>query len=235
MIGLAEVFAFLAAFARTAAFLQAFPLTGDKALPARFRGAAAALIALALVPTRAGVGLEAIPAEIMLGLMAGFAGRIVFAGAEAGGQLLGIQLGLGFAGTFDPTVAEDELPTRRLVRCLTGIAFLSTGGLQAALGTLVLPPVTGPTLAAMALGLVERGGQVFVAGARLAAPMLVAGFVAYLTAALASRAAPALNVFSVALALLLVVGGIVLLAAGPAITADIMNIARQAAAAPLLR
>jgi flagellar biosynthesis protein FliR len=228
----AEIAVFLPAFARAAAFLQAFPLTGDRVVPLKLRAALAAMIAMALVPMRPPLDPAAlpiaVPAELLLGLAAGFAGRLVFAGVEAGGQLIGLQLGLGFAGTFDPLVAEQELPTQRLVRCLAGLAFLGAGGLEATLLALAAPPVGATTLLGILPQLIERGGEVLIAGVQLAAPALAVSLVANLAAGLAARAAPALNVFSVALALVLVVGAAVLLATGPAVVADVINSGRRA-------
>src|SRR5262245_16962893 len=187
MITSAVIAAFLVSFARSAAFLQAFPLTGDRIVPPKLRLAIAALLALAVAPGRAGLdaaGLAAaLPAEIVLGLAAGFAGRAVLAGAEAGGQLIGLQLGLGFAATFDRSVAEEELPTRRIIRCIAALAFLGAGGLETALAALAAPPATGTTLAAAAAALIAGTADVLVLGVRLAAPALAAALIANLAAA----------------------------------------------------
>lgn len=226
-----ELVAFLACFARAGAFLQSFPLTGDHVVPLKLRAALAALIAFALAPMRPALPVDAlfwaIPAELLLGLAAGFAGRLVFAGVEAGGQLIGLQLGLGFAGTFDAAAGEPELPTHRMVRSLAGLAFLGMGGLEAVLLTLAAPPASAQSLLGALPQLIDRGAEVLVAGIQLAAPALAVSIIANLAAGLASRAAPALNVFSVALALVLVVGSAVLIATGPAFIAELMGNGRR--------
>jgi flagellar biosynthetic protein FliR len=223
-IGEPEIAAFLAVLLRTAAWIHAAPIVGDKGLPPRLRLALAALVALPLSIHHPATDfahlLTAAPAELLFGLSAGFALRLAFAGVEAGGQLIGIQLELNFAATFDPTSGDESLPTRRLAWCVAGLAFLSMGGLEHALAALAVP---APPLLERLPELFERGGLVFVLALRAAGPMLVAAFVANLAVGLASRAAPALNIFSVMLAALLVVGALVLLGTSSRFAAEIIG------------
>ena len=109
---------FLALFARIAAFLQTAPLTGERQIPPKVRVGVAALVAIAVVGLHPAVSMESLfyvlPGEVLLGLVAGFTARVVIAGVETGGELLGLQMGLGFASTFDPTLGDTALPMRRL-------------------------------------------------------------------------------------------------------------------------
>ncbi|MCV5928281.1 flagellar biosynthetic protein FliR, partial [Escherichia coli] len=41
--------------------------------------------------------------QVVIGLAIGFAVRLVFAAVEFAGELVGLQMGLGFAAFFDPT------------------------------------------------------------------------------------------------------------------------------------
>lgn len=218
---------FLAAFGRAGGFLVAAPFLGDRTTPLRVRAGAAVAIAVALAPLRAPLDVLdlvfALPAEVALGLAAGFAARVVVGGVEAGGQIIGQQLGLGFAGTFDPMLGDQEMPTARLARVAFGLTFVGTGGIEACVAALAAPPATIDTLAHAITAVLAQGGDVLVAGIRIAAPAIVAAFVANFAAALASRASPALNVFSVVLALLLVVGGIILMATAPLFVAELMG------------
>ena len=78
----------------------------------------------------------------------------------------------------------------------------------------------------------DAGGVVMLASLRTAAPLLVAAVIANFTAALASRAAPALNAFSVMLALFLIAGIAALWATAPALVQEILRGAASAADAP---
>jgi flagellar biosynthesis protein FliR len=222
---------FLLSFARTASWSQAAPLVGDRTVPNRVRVlfAAAVAVPLAMVrPTADYTGLIAsLPFEVIFGLIIGAAARLVLAGAEAGGQLIGIQLGLGFAGTYDPVAQEESLPTRRIAYSLAALAFLAAGGLEESIRTLALP-LPQDLLQAPMMALVKSGSDVLYVAVRLAAPLLLAGVVANVTVAFASKAAPALNVFSVMLALFWIVGAAVLLMTAPLLVRELEAVAVMA-------
>jgi flagellar biosynthetic protein FliR len=229
----ADVAGFLAVFARATAFLMAAPLVGDKQLPTKVRVAAAVAIAFAVAPVRGPLDPAqlplVLPADVLLGLCAGFVGRVVLAGIEAGGEIAGMSLGLGFAATYDPMLNAQAVPTQRIAVLLGGLAFLSAGGLEAGVRVIAGPPVDGLTLAAAVAGIVHHAGSIMVVGLRFAAPLLIATTVANLAMALAARAAPAINVFSVMLALVVLLGGAVLYATAPALVSETLGAGRRAA------
>jgi flagellar biosynthetic protein FliR len=222
----------VATSARAAAFLYAAPLVGDRIVPGKVRAVAAALLALSLAPARPELAAEdlpgVLPAELLLGLMAGFAARLVLAGAEAGGELIGLHLGLGFAAAYDPALGEAALPTRRLAVTLGGLAFLAAGGIEAAARVVAGPFASVSDVAIAGGGLIARGGDVLVSALRFAAPTVVAAVVAQLALALASRAAPALNAFSVMLGAVVVFAGVVLVATAPGFVRELGSTAASA-------
>ncbi|RMH45165.1 MAG: type III secretion protein [Deltaproteobacteria bacterium] len=229
----AIVAAFVAAVARCAAFLHAAPVIGESFIPANIRLTVAAAMAAAITPLRGPLDPAllpvAIPSEIVVGALAGLAARVVVAGAESAGQIIGLQIGLGFAASYDPALGETALAARRVAWCLAALAFVIAGGVEAAVPVLVGDAPAAVALAAGVRGLIDLGAGMFVAAVRLAAPAILAGLIANLVMALASRAAPALNVFSVMLAGVLVVGGAVLIATAPAFIRDVAGIGRRAA------
>ncbi len=85
----------------------------------RLRVALAFLIALcaqASLPemprrrARLGAGLALVVQQVLIGLSLGFAVRVVFAAIELAGELIGLQMGLNFAGFFDPATAGRPRP-----------------------------------------------------------------------------------------------------------------------------
>ncbi len=230
--GQAELAAYVAAFARVAAWLQTAPLVSDTALNRRVRVAVAALVAIVIAPLHPlrdlGALFDVLPQELLLGLVAGFTSRLCIYGAETAGQLIGIHLDLNFANTLDPSTHEQELPTRRIAYVLACLAFLATGGLELSIRALAVSTDATQSLPAI----VDRTGQVLVLGLRGAAPMLVAALVANLGVALASRAAPQMNIFAVMLSAILVVGALVMTASAPSLIREFSGDARMAAEAP---
>lgn len=223
---------FLVVFVRGCAFAYTAPVFSDKGVPHKVRVALVAMIAIALTPGRAAIEpatlIMALPGELILGLIAGFTGRVVLAGAEAGGELIGLQVGLGFAAQYDPTMGEAALPTRRAALALGGLAFIQAGGLETAVRVMAAPQITTLRAIGGITSLLRLGGDILALGLRFAAPALVAALVANLAIALATRAAPALNIFSVAFAVILVLVGMVLLGTAAPFANDIAFVGRRA-------
>lgn len=232
--GLGLVPGFVLIFVRIAGFLWAAPLTGDGRLPPKARVAVAVLIASAfsslheVEPTRA-LGLQLL-LEIGVGLLVGFTARVLLAGLEVGGEVIGMQMGLGFAGAFDPSLGDMALPMRRIVFVISGFAFVSVGGIQNVARLALLPPVDFSLLFTSFGSLMQASGEVFLVGIHLALPILVAVTVANIAMGLANRAAPALNVYSVMLSLTGLMGAGVLLVTSPMMASEIMARAYRAMA-----
>jgi flagellar biosynthetic protein FliR len=228
----AQLATYLCAFARSGAWLMTAPLVSDRALNPRLRTAIAALLAIVIAPLHPVAGMEAgfsrLPGELILGMLAGFTGRLALFAAEIGGQIIGINAGLNIAATMDPETRDESLPTRRICYSLAGLAFLAAGGLERSIAALAVSAGGEHALAALPL-LVDRAGEVMVLALRAAAPMLVAAVVSNLAVGLASRAAPAMNVFSVMLATTFVVGALVLTASAPSLAREMVGDAQRAA------
>ncbi len=232
--GFALLPGFLLVFVRLAAFLWSAPLTGDGRLPPKVRVGTAALIAAAFaslhdVDANAEFAVQ-LPLEIGVGLIAGFTARLLLAGLEVGGEVIGMQMGLGFAGQFDPSLGDMALPMRRIVFVVSGFAFISVGGFQNIARLALLPPVDFTLLFMSFGGLMRASGEIFLVGIHLALPILVAVTVANIAMGLANRAAPALNVYSVMLSLTGLMGAIVLLATSPMMASEILARAQRAMA-----
>ena len=208
------------AFGRCAAFLYAMPFLGSVGTPGRIRVAVAAVLSVAVAFVRPPVSVDAIavvlPLEILLGLAAGLALRLMFAAAESGGQLLGLSFGLGLASFFDPTSGESALVTRRLIATVAGLAFFVMGGLQEAMRILITAPVDSSTIAQAVPRLMAQASSVLAVAVRFAAPALLTALLINVGMALASRASPSLNIFSVMLSALLIAGGVTMIVSAPA-------------------
>lgn len=227
-----EVLTFAACFARTAAWATAAPVIGTALVPPKVRAGIAAALATVLALSRPPIAedsfFQILPVEILLGLVAGFAGRLALAGLEAGGQLIGLLLGIGFASFFDPASGDDALPTKRIATYLAALAFLGADGLEHSIRALAIIPTDISLVHSGISHLLETSSTVMLIAVRAAAPLALAALVSNLTVALASRAAPALNAFSVMLAFFLLTGLGVLLATGPAFLDETRHVAELA-------
>ena len=98
-------------FLRVLALFGALPVFAQRGVPMRVRVALAFLIAfcaqatlppMPVVALDSAVGFLTIAQQLIIGISLGFAVRIVFSAVEFAGELIGLQMGLNFAGFFNP-------------------------------------------------------------------------------------------------------------------------------------
>lgn len=227
-----EVGAIIAAIARVGGLAATAPVLGEQGVSMRARLAFVILVGAAIGANREGVGYADVPTtailELAVGLMTGLVARFVMARVAVAGQLVGLSLGLGFASQYDVHANESAGTIRILFTTLASLAFLYVGGLEAIVRSCATPahPVhvflIGPEL-------LRIGASSFGFGLSLAAPLVLAALVGNIGFAVMNRAAPAMNVFSIALAGVLVLGGAVLLATSGSLIASLTDTARASA------
>ena len=65
--------------------------------------------------------------QVLIGLALGFAVRVVFAAVEFAGELIGLQMGLNFAGFFDPATGGQTTAVSRFFGVTVSWLFIVTG------------------------------------------------------------------------------------------------------------
>ena len=143
------------------------------------------------------------------------------------GQLMGISLGFGFASQYDIHAGESATTVRTLLTTFASLAFLGAGGLEAIVRG-VAAPAHVFDLALLGPELVRQGTAAMGNGLALAAPVVLAALVANVGLAVMNRAAPAVNVFAISLAVVLLAGGSVLLGGSGSMITGISDIAHDA-------
>lgn len=226
----ADLLAALAAwwlpFCRVAALFASAPVLSHRAAPVRVRLAAALAVSVAVAAgggaaPPAGASLVAAAAEqVAVGLAIGFAMQLVFAGATLAGELVGLQMGLGFGSLFDPAGAGQTPTLGAFFSIAALLVFLAIDGhlaLLLAVGESLrdLPP---GTLAARLdpLRLAEAGAVVFRTGLAIALPALAGLLLANIAFGLVARVSPQLNIFSVGFPATLFAGLLLLALTAPA-------------------
>jgi flagellar biosynthesis protein FliR len=228
-----EIGGFLAAICRATALAATAPVIGDPGVPLRARLIAVLAIGGAVGVNRPGVPIGELPAvavlELAVGALTGLAARFILARAAVAGQLMGLSLGLGFAAQYDVHAGESASALRSLISAIAGLAFLAGGGLEAIVRS-VASPVHVAQLALLGPMLLREGASALTHGLALAAPIVLAALVGNIGMAVMNRAAPAVNVFSVALAVVLVLGGLALLATSGNLVQGLTGDVREAIA-----
>lgn len=228
----ATIGAFLATAARATALTATAPVIGEGGVPLRAKVVFVLVITGAIASNRAGVSLEMLPlvaaVELCVGIVTGLTARFIMARAAVAGQLMGISVGFGFASQYDVHAGESAITVRTLLTTISALAFLAVGGLEAIVRG-VAAPAQILDLTSFGPDLLREGAAAMRHGVTLAAPVLLASLVGNIGLAVMNRAAPAINVFSVALSAVLIVVGMVLVGASGGLVGGVLGHAQQAA------
>lgn len=213
--------------ARVSGLVLVAPVFSARTVPVMVRTALVVLLTVLLAPAARGlaVGAPALtPAaflgEALVGFAIGLGAALLVGAAEAAGELMAIQIGLSGASIMDPLNPHGS-PVLGQFMQLFALALLLALDLHLvmldALGASVrLLPVGGALDVQAGLGeMVRVGGTLFGLGLRFAAPVVAAVLVANVALAVLSRAAPQLNVLSVAFPIQIAIGLFALMAALP--------------------
>ncbi len=216
-------------FVRILAFITSAPILSGPAVPQRVKIGLAALLAFLVAPTLPGEaligldspqGLATLIAQIILGLAMGMTINVVFAAVQFSGEIAGMQMGLNFAGFFDPQTQSEGTPVGSWLGVVVTLAFLSING------HLMMIDAIGESFRVFPIGaqilpgsewqrLSLAAGQMFSIGVHAALPIIAAMLICNLGIGVLARIAPQLNVLSISFSVTLLVGILILLAALP--------------------
>jgi len=205
---------------RTLALIASLPVFGQRAVPMRVKIGLALFVAIAAqpaLPAFPAVPLDSPAAEtlvaqqLLVGIALGFAVRVVFAAVELGGELIGLQMGLNFAGFFDPATASQGTATGRFFSILVGFVFVIVDGHLAVIAAVARSFevfAVGPEPFAFLHALQPQawGSEIFALGLWIALPLVGMLLFVNLVLGVISRVAPQVNVFAVGFPLTLAVG-----------------------------
>jgi flagellar biosynthesis protein FliR len=225
--------ALLFPMARVLALVASAPILGNRGVPARIRLGLGLVLTFAVAPL-AGPMPDAAPAswqgliilveQIAIGTTMGFAMRLAFAAVDMAGELIGLQMGLGFASFFDPQNGVSVPVVAQFLGLLATLFFLAINGHLLVIYTLAesfsaIPiggAFNGGSQAAM--NVATLGGQIFLSGLTLALPVLAALLITNVALGVLTRTAPQLNIFAVGFPITLMFGFFMLALALPYFT-----------------
>lgn len=195
---------------RIASFMMVIPIVGAGFVPARVRLGLALLMTVLVVPMIGPVPtVDALTGDaviitlqqIMIGVGMGFVLTALFQLFVVAGQMIAMQMGLGFASMVDPSNGVN-VPTLSQVYTITiTLLFLAMNGHLVAFEVFIESFRTIPVGMA-GLGqngyweLAHRISWMFVSAMLLALPVITAVLIVYVSFGVMTRAAPQLNIFS---------------------------------------
>jgi flagellar biosynthetic protein FliR len=240
--------AFIFPLARILALIASSPVLGNKQIPARVKVGFSMLITFLIAPTLnipseinafSGPGLFILLQQIMVGLAMGFSMRLIFTAIEMAGDLMGMQMGLGFASFYDPLNSTNTQVIAQFLGIVAALAFLSLNGHLLMLATLAESfqafPISTHIPSAQAMHtLALWGGSIFSHALRLSLPIIAALLITNLALGILTRSAPQLNIFAIGFPITLIVGFAILMLTLPYLV-PLMDMFTQAGLDTMMR
>lgn len=223
---------FLLIFCRITAFFVVVPVFSSRGVPNTFKVGIAFFVAL-VVFTANGTGLVVpqdlsyvllIVREILVGLLLGFVGYLIFMAIQTAGSFIDIQIGFGIANVIDPMTGASSPIFGNFKYMIALLMFLSMNGHHYLLDAIVYSyhwvPINNDLLLKMANGslsefLVRTFAQSFVLAFQMSAPLVAALFLTDIGLAFLARTAPQYNVFVIGVPLKIIIGLALLLVLMP--------------------
>jgi flagellar biosynthetic protein FliR len=213
------VASFILPLFRVSAVLMTMPIFGTTLVPTRVRLYFALAITVVIVP-----GLPPMPQvhaldlsallliaeQVIIGALMGFSLQLFFQAFVVAGQIVSIQMGMGFASMVDPTNGVSAAVIGQFLTMLVTLLFLGMNGHLVVFEVLTESFTTLPVGSAMLLNhfweLANKMGWVLGSAMLLVLPAITALLVVNVAFGVMTRAAPQLNIFSIGFPLTLVLG-----------------------------
>ncbi|MFK8020139.1 MAG: flagellar biosynthetic protein FliR [Pseudomonadales bacterium] len=206
---------------RIAAFFMVVPILGTRMVPSNVRMILALLITSIIVPLLPALQFDpgfnlqtavAVVQEVLVGVLFGFSLQIFFHVFVITGQMIAMQMGLGFASMVDPSNGVSVAVVSQFFVILTTLMFLAMNGhlvmIEIMLDSFKRLPTGGELLVgANAMSMLHQGTWMFAHALLLALPAVSALLIVNLAFGVMTKAAPQLNVFSLGFPTAIVLGG----------------------------
>ena len=207
-------------FLRVLALFGALPVLAQRGVPMRARiglaflvafCAQASLPAMPVVTLDSAQGLLTVVQQLVIGISLGFAVRIVFSGVELAGEIIGLQMGLNFAGFFNPMTGGEATATSRFFGVIVSWLFMVINGHLLLIAAVVqsfraFPVSPEPFSFLRTVQPQVWGAEIFALGLWIALPLVAMLLFVNLVLGIISRVAQQMNVFAIGFPITVSVG-----------------------------
>jgi len=215
---------------RCLALFAGMPILSGRSVPLRVRIGLSIFISVCAQPSLPATPitpLDSLPLltlllaqQLIIGLAMGFAVRLVFAALEFAGEIIGLQMGLNFAGFFDPSTGAQGTASSRFFGTMVAFLFIAINGHLMLVNALVqsftaFPVGDEPFHFLRAARPEAWGAEVFSIGLWIALPLVSMLLFVNLVLGVIARVAPQIGVFSVGFPLTVSIGLVGMLATLP--------------------
>ncbi|MCW9024340.1 MAG: flagellar biosynthetic protein FliR [Gammaproteobacteria bacterium] len=235
IISSAEITAFIGAWLwplfRIAALVMVAPVFGARTVPVRARLVITVALTMIIVPMlppapvvdfTSPLAFLIIIQQILIGIVIGFTAQMVFSAVITGGQVIAMQMGLGFSLMVDPQNGAQAPVLSQFYVLMAILVYLALDG------HLVLIQILVDSFRTMPVGLdgfsgdhfrtiVNWGSQIFAGGLGIALPAIASLLVVNIAFGIMTRAAPQLNIFAIGFPVTMIMGFALVLVTLPSV------------------
>lgn len=205
-----QIIAFSLVLLRMMAFVVAMPLIGTPSVPVVVKVLLSLTMAIVIFPTLKFSNADLLRIndevlffairEVVVGLFLGFMMRLFFFAIQVAGEIVGVSSGLASAQLYNPLMGGQSNVFEQFFMILATLFFFGLNGHHIFIQGIV-ESYSVATVANMAIrvegftSIVIAFREVLLVGVKLAAPIMVAIFMANLAMGVLGRAVPQMNVF----------------------------------------
>lgn len=205
-----QIEGFIFVFLRVGAIIATMPLFGSTSTPARVKAGLALMISFLVFPF---VEINPPPPEIlplavrmigevMLGVIIGFAGTLIFAGVQLAGQLAGFQMGFAIVNVFDSLTSAQVSIIAQLQYLFAVLLFLAVDGHHVFLCAIAesyrfVSPLGFQFSGELAQAIAELAKHLFIIAIKVGAPAITVLLMMSIGFGLIARTVPQINILIV--------------------------------------
>lgn len=219
----ALLFTFL--FLRVGAILIMIPVIGERTVPPRVKAGLAVLISLLLFPAvqmklpdlhsdseaQILVLVLAMCSEVLIGIVIGFAAKIIFAGIQFAGQMIGIQIGFSIVNVIDPISSAQVSIISEFQYLVALLVYLALDAHHTFIIAIAdsyrfVPPFAYHFSGSLMQHILVFSKELFVTAVKISAPVMAVLFFTNAALGIVARTVPQINIFIVAFPLQIAAG-----------------------------
>lgn len=214
--------AFILVLLRVGAIIITIPVISEASVPARFKAALTILITLIIFPLVASkipqtanfqflILIYRMAGEVMIGLIIGYAARLILAGIQMAGDMIGFQMGLSIANVIDPMSSEQISIITELQYLIALLIFLAVDAHHIFFAAIIqsysiLNPLSFHFSGPLMQAILNYSKEMFVIAIKLAVPLMAVMLFTNVGLGIVARTVPQINIFIVGMPLQIAIG-----------------------------
>jgi flagellar biosynthetic protein FliR len=214
-----QVELFMLVLLRVSAIMIMIPVISSRQVPMKLKGGLSAMVSFLIMPfvTPVPFPMEmpvlviTMIGEAAIGIMIGLVGRLLFAGVQLAGQLVGFQMGFAIVNVVDPVSSTQVSIIGQFQYLIAILVYLAVNGHHVFLFAIAesfhaVPPLAFHFSAPLMECLMGFAATIFVTAVKIGAPIMAILLLTSVSLGLIARTVPQINVFIVGFPLKIAVG-----------------------------